>query len=417
MRYAAAMGAVLLGACASGPAPEPQARGTRLRSPSEIGPMVITGIVLPPAGTAIGGHYQGTGHTERLQTYQLTEQARTRWSLEGRTRGERIMRLAGYLVESIGPSSSDARRLVGIDYGLSGNVTSLVVASTGTGQPYLVETQVEVAWELLDFSSGAVVFGRSVRGGARLTGPVDSSVAGAMDESLQRLLADSAFRRALSLPRGAGGPESSRGYRALPEAGRPISLSTADLNPSPDSGAQARVAWGVASLHGPGGGYFGSLFVLTRDGLALTTDQAMRTARHGRDARARLSSGVERPLRVVRSNRGLNVALVQVQCPGDCPTVDWRAFPSAQPGLAVVIIGSTGDSLIVSQGVMGGRWGLASGVTLQAQGAAPGEPIATPGIGRVFAMVAGIPGRQGAALMLAEIFRELNLEVEEALRR
>lgn len=416
MRRATVVGAVLLAACASGPAPGPQQRGVRLLEPSEIGPLVITDIVLPPAGTPIGGHYQGTGHTERLQRYQLTELARTRWSQEGRLRGERVMRLAGYLVESIGPASSDARRLVGIDYGLSGSVVAMEVSSTGTGQPYLVQSSVEIAWELIDFTSGAVIFGRSVRGGARLTGPIDSSVADAMNESLERLLADSGFRRALSVPRSEGGPETSRGFRTLPERGQPIEVTAADLNPSPDSGAQTRVAWGVASLHGPGGGYFGSAFVLTRDGLALTTDQAMRTARGGRGARARLSSGVERPLRVVRADRGLNVALVQVQCPGDCPTVDWRAFVTAEPGLAVLIVGSSGDSLLVNQGMMGGRWGIASGVTIETTGGAPGEPIATPGIGRVFAMVAGFPGRQ-AALMLAEIFRELNVTVDESLRR
>lgn len=414
-------GALLLAlaaaACSAGPAPDSRARALRLLDPSEVGPMLLTALEMPPAGTPIGGHYLGTGHSQRQQSYQITEAVAARWSAEGRARTERVMRLEGYLVDNVGPSSSDARRLVGIDFGLSGRVTRLDVASTGGSPPYLVETNADVAWELIDFASGAVIFGRNLRGSSRLTGMVDSSVALAIEESVRHLLADSGFRRALSLPRPEGGAVVSRGFRPLPANDEPISIEPLDLNPGRDSLAADRVRWGLLALTGAThGGFYGSGFILTRDGLALTTDQAMRTSRGGRDARARISSGVERPVRLIRSNRAMDVALVQVQCPGDCPTVDWRAFAATEPGIAVLIVGTTGDSTIVGQGIIGGRWGTFNGLAIRTPTGNPGDPVATPGTGRVFAMMSNVPG-QPTALLLAEILRELNVVVGDDLKR
>jgi hypothetical protein len=83
------------------------------------------GVDLPAAGTIIGGHYGGAQFDVRQATYQLTDAVRSRWAQLDRDRGEALMRAAGYLVRSIGPSTSDAQQLLGVQYGLTGHVTEL----------------------------------------------------------------------------------------------------------------------------------------------------------------------------------------------------------------------------------------------------------------------------------------------------
>lgn len=412
MRCSAAATVVLLAACGTSSAPAP--RSVRLLSPADVGPVVLTGLELPVAGTLIGGHFHGAGYAVRQSSYHITEAVRTRWALDGRLRGERILRLAGYFVENVDPSSSDARR-INADFGLSGRVAGLEVRSTGNGAPFDIDAQVEIAWELLDIASGAVIVGRNVRGGARFVGTMDSAVGAAIDQSLERLLADSVFQMALSVPRDDFAGTTTRGWRDVPGPGEIIELTESDLNTSRDSAALERVAWGVVSLHGTGGGYFGSAFLLTRDGLGLTSFNSMRAARRSRDVRVRLVTGVERPVRLLRRDAQLNVALIQVQCPGDCPTVDWRAPAGVPPSTHVMIVGSRGTSLIISPGMVGGRWGVAYGLTLETDTGAAGEPIATPGQGRVFAMVGGLPG-QTTAITLEQIFRALRIRSAEGLR-
>jgi len=377
--------------------------------------MVLIAVELPPPGTPIGGHFQGANFSARQMGYQMTDAARLRWSLEAKRRGERQLRLAGYFVEEV-ESSSDARRLDNVDYGLSGQVQAIDVRTTGSSPPHLVDASVEVSWELLDLLSGGVILGRNVTGSTRLTGTVDSAVIIAIEQSLGRLLADSVFLRALSAPRSDAPVDIGRGWRPLPARDDTIFVDLDDLNPSPDTAALARITFGVASLHGAGGGYFGSAFLLTRDGMALTADRVMRSARGARNLRARLSSGVERPVRMVRRDIGLNVALIQIQCPGDCPTVDWRTPPFVDVSQPVMIVGATGTRAVMSPGLIGGRWGLAHGVTLDTDSGSAGEPIGSPSSGRVFAMVGGVPGRP-MALMLDQILRVLRVRPAGELRR
>lgn len=376
-----------------------------------MGAVVYLGLEFPAAGTTVGGHFQGAQYGTRQFSYQLTEAARARWTREAQQEGEARLRSAGFQVRSVGMATSDAEALRGVQYGLSGRVAELAVRSSGPAEPYSVDAQAEIAWEVLDIGSGHLVFGRAHRGSARLTGAVDEAVALALDRSLERLVTDTTFLLALALPRatpdaGAAG----RFTRATPRANEVILLTPADLNPVSDAPVVGRVAGGVVGLHGPGGAFYGPAVVLTRDGYALTTARAGRTMRDRPNVRVRFENGVERPVRTLRVNRTLGVALVQIACPGDCQTVAWEA-PAAVPVfmgvLAVGASGGTDGAIAVAPATVGGRWGTAHGLTLQGN-VFGGEALADAATGTVFAVVANV-GTTRVAVLLSEALRALRV--------
>jgi hypothetical protein len=68
-------------------------------------------------------------------------------------------------------------------------------------------------------------------------------------------------------------------------------------------------------------------------------------------------------------------------------------------------------------GRVGGRWGLANGITLEGMGgqADGGWPVARTSSGRVFALVSSRPGRQSVVL-LAEVLRALHVRAPASRR-
>jgi hypothetical protein len=376
------------------------------------------GVELPEPGTVIGAHFAGISYEVREASYQLTGAVRERWGLAERNRGEALMRGAGFSVRSIGPSSSDALPLLGVQYGLLGRVTDLAVRSVGSS-PLRVDAQLDVAWELLDLASGSAVFGHQVHGGAHVAGTIDSAVAQALDDDLERLLADTLFLRALVIARAdpdAGiGTQSSR---VVPERDT-IVVADSDLNPSHELSVVARMSTGIDTLlvqeHG-----VGTAVILTRDGLALAVRRSVRSERR---LRVRLASGVERPARVVRSHAGLDVALIQIACGEPCPTVDWDVPEGVDPATGFAAIGAppTEDVLVEAVfGQVGGRWGLSNGVTLEGISgkAAGGWPVALTSSGKVFALVSSRPGRERmSAVLLFEVLRALRVRAPKARSR
>ena len=385
--------------------------------PSGAGTILFMGVDLPAAGTVIGGHYGGATFDVRQATYQLTESVRARWAQLERDHGEALMRGAGYQVRSVGPSTSDAQQLLGVQYGLTGHVTEFSVRSSGYSEPLTVDAQLDVSWELLDLGSGDAVFGHLVHANARVAGPVDLGVTQALDNALARLLGDPLFLRALGAPRSRpDAPVTGPIARMLPMGDASIDLEDGDLNPSADSTLVGRISAGLVMLRGVGG-RLGTAVVLTRDGLAVAVGRTARTAQH---LRARLASGVEAPVSVVRSNAGLDVALLQIACPGACPTVDWDAPEEVSVYTGAVTIGAPeADDQPATPvvGRVGGRWGMASGITLEGTGgqAGGGWPVARTSSGRVFALVSTRPGRQSVVL-LAEVLRALNVRAPASRR-
>ena len=101
------------------------------------------GVELPEPGAVIGAHFAGISYEVRQASYQLTDAVRERWGVAERDRGEALMRNAGFSVRGIGPSSSDALQLLGVQYGLLGRVTDLAVRSVGAA-PLRFDVQVDV---------------------------------------------------------------------------------------------------------------------------------------------------------------------------------------------------------------------------------------------------------------------------------
>jgi hypothetical protein len=376
---------------------------------------VLLGVELPAAGTPIGAHYQGLQFGARQFDYQLGTAQRTTWAEGAQQRGEALVRGAGYRLRSVGPASVVSQQIEEVRFGIQGHVASLEIRTFGQFEPYLVEVGAEVSWEVLDVSAGSVIVGRTTRGTARLTGSVDSAVAVALDQTLAVFLGDASLGTTLAAERPTDAGPIGRFARPPPESGEIIQLSGADLNPSGDSTPVGRVAQGVVSLRGPGGGYYGTAVLLTRDGLGLATMRSARAVRGARGTRAQLYSGVERPVRVVRANRTLGVALIQVACPGDCPTVDWESPVGVPTSTPVVIVGAASEgvgTLSVGRGQVGGQWGLARGVTLEGW-AGGGEAVARAATGRVFG-IAVLAGDRRIVLMIGEVLQGLRVRPPRA---
>ncbi len=371
--------------------------------------MLFLGLDLPEVGTVIGGLYGGAAFEVRQTTYQMSEAARAGWSRAARLRGETVLHQAGFTVRGVGGATSD---LVAVDdevrFGIQGRVSALEVR-TFAGAGARVEARAEVAWDLLDVPRGAVIFGRTHTGVARINGRLDEAVADAFDAALSQLVLDTLFHFALMAPSLATDAGGNPAF-IVPVEGEPIPIAGEDLNPSLDSGAVERVLAGVVTLRGPDQIY-GTAFLLTRGGLALTTHRAVRQARR---IRARLPSGVVRPVQVLRHHAGLDIALIQIACPAACPTVDWDAIGLPEVNADIVTVGAPENDAappFVSRGRIGGRWGLANGVTLITQGdevVNGGEPVALAANGKVVGLVSARPGRR-TALLLGEVLRALRV--------
>jgi hypothetical protein len=398
------------GGAGAGDPPRQLEGSPRRLNPRDLGTVLFLGLDLPDAGTVIGGHYAGAAFEVRQTTYRMSEAARAGWARAARLRGETVLHGAGFLVRSVGAATSD---LVTVDedvrFGIQGRVSTIEVRTFARAGAR-VEARVEVAWDLLDVPRGSVIFGRTHAGTSRTASRMDEAVADAFDVALSRLVEDTLFQAALLAPIVATDVAGAPGEFIVPVADEPIPIAAADLNPSLDSGAVERVLAGVVTLRSPDQVY-GTAFLLSRSGLGLTTNRVVRQTRR---LRARLPSGVVRPVRVLRHHTGLDVALIQVACPAACPTVDWdgRGLPAVNA--AIVTVGApAGDAAppVVARGRIGGRWGLAHGVTLDTQGdelVSGGEPVALASSGKVVGLVSGRPGRR-TALLLREVLRVLRV--------
>lgn len=385
------------------PAPE------RGRVSQDVGTLLYLGVEMPDAGSVVGAIYGGAAFDVRQHSYQLTEAVRAGWSRAARLRGEALLHYAGYEVRAVGGPTSDVVMVEDdVRFGLQGRVQVLDIR-TRAGAGGRSDARAEVSWELLDVVRGTVMFGRTVEGQARGLPTLEDAAFDAFDDALRGLLADSLYQRALREPRVIGDLTAGAAADLLIGSGEMIVISADDINPSADSGAAARVAAGLVTLRSSSQSH-GTAFVLTRSGLALTS---LRATNQVRRLRVRLPSGVVRPARVLRSHSGLDVALIQVACPEACVTVDWTAELPEVNSDVVTVGAPTEDVLdpLVSLARLGGRWGLASGVTLDVQSINVingGEPVALAASGKVVAMVSSRPGRR-TAMLLGELLRTLRV--------
>ena len=393
-------------------APAPSADEARQAAPDphDVGAVVVLGVELPAQGSIVGAHYQGQLYDVRRASYSLTTERRAAWSAAARRRAEALAREAGFTVRDVAPVTRSSRRVDDARFGIRGRATALEIQSSGQVEPYLVSVTAEVSWEVLDLSSGSTIFARAAHGAVRQRGEVDDAAAAALDQTLLEFLGDGAVLRALASHPGPDSAAVERVLRPVPGRDEVIPLGPADRNPSGELRPVGRVAQGLVALSGPGGGGWGTAMLLSKGGLGLTTIRSARAMRGAIGARARLYSGLERPVRLVRISRSYGVALVQVDCGGDCPTVDWELPSRVEASTPVLVVGAGEEgvgTLSVRETVLGGRWGLARGVTLGAR-TQDGGAVALPDDGQVFGIVVTV-GERRVVMMLGESLRALGV--------
>jgi hypothetical protein len=185
------------------------------------------------------------------------------------------------------------------------------------------------------------------------------------------------------------GPRSVYWPRPLPGDWDFIVLSPDDANPGREGSAYDRLADAVVPVRN--GEQFGTAFLITKDGLAITNHHVI-------DGEppffARLAEGDERRLRVVRWHEEVDAALLQIDCPDDCPTVELGWSEPVALGSDVIVIGTPLTPALgrtVTRGVLSGRRFMDDGTALQYD--APvnpgnsGGPIIDPESGRVIGIV------------------------------
>ena len=377
--------------------------------------IMFLGLELPEAGTELGGHYTG-GNNLRQSSYHMQEGARTRWTQLAADRGEAILRAVGFRVHSVTPGSG-ARPVYDVQYGLLGQVRQLQVRTRGPSQPFAIEVETRIGWELLDLGSGSAVFGRELETTTRESGDLEQVMGVVLDQAVSRLMDDGAFRNAIAVPRSAPGGEIPASFRrAVPGSRDTIVIGLDEQMIDSTTGPTDRISAGVVTLRGRNEP-LGMAFILTRDGLALADARLLRSIDR---VRARLPSGVDRPVRLLRRGSSLDVVLIQVACPGACVTVDWDApesVPVFTSAIAVRAPQEDGEPPFVMTGRVGGRWGIASGITVEGMDEIDGgEPVGRASSGKVFGVVSVRRGRR-AVLMLDEVFRSLRIQVAPVAAR
>jgi hypothetical protein len=122
--------------------------------------------------------------------------------------------------------------------------------------------------------------------------------------------------------------------RPLPGEMDLVKISANDFNPRSGLTVFESVSDAVVSISNHS--QSGTAFLITKDGLAITNHHVI-------DGTppfvARFRDGSERPVRVIRANRELDAALVQIACESDCVTVTLAADADPKIGSEVLVVG------------------------------------------------------------------------------
>jgi S1-C subfamily serine protease len=206
------------------------------------------------------------------------------------------------------------------------------------------------------------------------------------------------------------GPARIAWRRPAPEPWDLVVLAPGDVNPRREGSLYERLAGAVVSISN--GEDLGTAFLISRDGLALTNHHVIDVlpplwAGFGGDA--------QRRLRVLRWDEETDVALVQIDCPEECATVELGAGDGTVIGSDVMVVGTpNGLAGTLTRGVLSSRR-FADGATLL-QFDAPvspgssGSPLVDAEAGRVIGIVTSKvmdEGHEGLGF---------GVEIEDALR-
>ena len=351
--------------CATGPVgnivqPAPPMPSTLL-APSQADTVLFMGVDIGSSGTTLGGHYDGW-----LKVFQhslsLTPDLKSTWNDWTTREVLSALREAGYFAKSSPSLFRETRASRGAGFALAGEITSLRFNTYGSTGGYKSEATVGILWELMDFDEGSVVFEKRISASSTTTGNSGDAFLTSIRSIAAQLLANRHFRAAFVPP--ATPPvvtsESAVSWRRpLPLATDIIEVIPADLNPVGDD--LRAISLGVVSLRGLRAG--GSAFLLTRDGLALTN---LHVIDENPKLHAIFHDRRESSVRLVRSNRESDTALVQIDCRSDCVTIGIGRSTDVRVGDDLAVIGtplSQSLSQTITKGILSGRR-LGNGVTL-----------------------------------------------------
>ena len=139
--------------------------------------------------------------------------------------------------------------------------------------------------------------------------------------------------------------------QSVPSEGQIIRLSDTEMNPSRGSSVFERSAPAIVSLMGTAGS--GTAFVVTRSGLAITNYHVVEGQQ---GLRAVNLDGDTLAVRLVRVDADADLALVQVDCGGDCVTLP-LASETPPVGTELLVIGTPLASVLAytaTRGIVSG---------------------------------------------------------------
>jgi len=410
-------------ACASAPV------GTSLSPVRQLAPIsvagrvrdtvVFLGVDFSNVGSPVGGHYDGL-----LKVYQgpvrITTATVASWSQWTGQIGQAAFTQAGYPIRALSPAFSQLQSYSGVHFAIAAKASSVRVDTYGRLAGDNTQASITVTWELFDARSRSVIYTAMTAGDARTAGQSGDAIADAFRMALASFLADeslvSALQKASSPVRVTRAADNVAWRRVMPRESDMIDFVSRDPKIDARPASLARVSAAVIALGGDTG--FGSAFLLTRDGLALTN---FHVVREQQTLTARFESGTERPVRVLRVDSVADLALIEVFCPTDCSTVSLGPDGYPAPGTEVYAIGTPVSQSLdhtVTKGIVSALRRRGSITLLQTDAAVnpgnSGGPLVDVKTGNVVGIVtlklvtAGVEGL-GFAISIDDALRTLGL--------
>lgn len=387
---------VVAGACASAPLHSPLLREPIRVETSKVDTIAFLGVELPYAGTSVGGHYDGLASVYQGPNY-LTADLKSNFETAMRQFGEDQLRTAGYPVHATSSVFTSIENVSDVRFVLAGKSTYFQVDTYGALAGNRMRVELVVRWELFDRTKGRVTYSTLYRGSATRSSSDSDAGTLAFHESIRSVLADPDFVQAVRTDRKSAPTERGRSTAGTPDWARPLPSATEILEVDASRLSSAvttrpleRALDATLTLKTSQG--TGTAFLISNNGLALTNHHV---AGVGGVLEARLRDGRSLPARLVRSSEAADVALVEVDCAPDCPTVLFLRGHQPEPGSDVLAIGSPlGESLshTITRGIVSGYRLSDSGVTLVQTDAAvnpgnSGGPLCDRESGAIIGMV------------------------------
>ena len=380
--------------------------------------IVFLGIDLAAMNPTVGDHYNGLLKI-RQHSIHVTPTVSTTWATWMRDIGTRELQNAGYALKVTSSLFGQLENYAGVRFALAGKPAAVSVDTYGALAGNQTRARVAIAWETFDVRLKSVIYRVQTSGEATTSGTSGDAVAVAFRIAMRELLARVDFVDAVvqSTSRVAESQPADLGWRrTIPSESELILLRAGDANPMPNVSPLEQATAAVVSLRGDEA--LGAAVMISRDGLALTSLHVIRGQSR---VTAGFRDGTDRPVRLVRGDSVADLALVEVLCPADCPTIG-LAPETASVGADVFAIGTPlAMSLTnsVTKGIVSGVRRRGSVAVIQTDAALnpgnSGGPLVAAGSGACLGIVTsklvgeGVEGI-GFAVVIDDALRALGVD-------